>query len=128
MIDAKELMIGSYVKDGSRIGKVTMISKSRIKVKLEHSLVVIDTQLDCKMLDVQPIPITEDWLLRFGFEKESDLSFSIINKLQIDLISNKFSFYMKWGNIMRQISTIKHIHQLQNLYFALTGEELSYRI
>lgn len=67
-----------------------------------------------------PIPLTEEWLMRLGFEKGYSLW---ING----------SFALEWGDFSkcwqfpageRRID-IKFIHQLQNLYFALTGEELT---
>jgi hypothetical protein len=72
-----------------------------------------------------PIPLTEDWLVRFGFEKIEEEEF------EIELLSNRISvnishwtyqigYSIYWTNEIE----IQHVHQLQNLYFALTGEEL----
>lgn len=69
----------------------------------------------------KPIPLTEEWLLKFGFVKHSsnpfwfkkdDLCVSLVGK--VELIS--------WDmQIFRIDAEIKSAHQLQNLYFALTG-------
>jgi hypothetical protein len=60
------------------------------------------------------IPLTPEWLERMGFEFNADegyFSYELPNKPQgIDRI--------KVGNGV-------YVHQLQNLYFALTGEELT---
>jgi hypothetical protein len=73
------------------------------------------------------IPITEEWLLRFGF------TFGI--KLQ-DFVKGKYQFTQLKNNILygefseegifyfNTKTKLQHVHQLQNLYFALTGEEL----
>jgi hypothetical protein len=71
--------------------------------------------------DKEPIPLTEEWLLKFGFERldtswirRDNPGFRIHNPSK----TNVFILF----NFMDV--TIDYIHQLQNLYFALTGEEL----
>jgi hypothetical protein len=74
-----------------------------------------------------PIPLTEDWLLRMGFEKisqdcfrhtdndEYKTTFTILYDAGLKLF--KVAFQHFWYSI-------SVVNQLQNLYFALTGEEL----
>ena len=64
---------------------------------------------------IKPIPLTEEWLLKFGFEKAYETCYQYK-----DFILND-KFIMMDIDITIQL---KHVHQLQNLYFALTGEEL----
>ncbi len=71
----------------------------------------------------KPIPLTEEWLLKFGFK----LNFNLIHEkkdIRIERIDG--FFYYTWHYNRRCYGQIKlkHVHQLQNLYFALTGEEL----
>jgi hypothetical protein len=75
------------------------------------------------------IPLTEEWLLKFGFKKErkSYLKgvhqelFSGLMELTFDRLLQKWVFSVgKYKDITR----LQYVHQLQNLYFALTGEEL----
>lgn len=65
------------------------------------------------------IPITEEWLSKFGFEKKGPF------KWDKDELSN---YVMKYPNACRygddQVNLL-YVHQLQNLCFALTGEELT---
>jgi len=69
---------------------------------------------------IEPIPITEEWLLKFGFSKIGE---------NFDLKG----FCIWWSTIVKEYHFringsgihLKHIHQLQNLYHALTGEELT---
>ena len=74
------------------------------------------------------IPLTEEWLLRFGFKAhtyEDEVfgfvlnDFGYINEYQFR-IHNFIDF-----DAMIIPKAIKTVNQLQNLYFALTGEELS---
>jgi hypothetical protein len=78
----------------------------------------------------EPIPLTEDWLLKFGFKnkyKEPSEVFELNignNNIIIDLYELLQSTYLEHRNFAINIGKLKYVHQLQNLYFALTGEEL----
>ena len=82
--------------------------------------------------ECNPIPLTPEWLERFGF----------ITKIKGDDFHDKALWkhpstdylYCESGCFVDNsgyygdycdIGDIKHVHQLQNLYFALTGEELA---
>lgn len=77
--------------------------------------------------DFEPIPLTEEWLFRFGFYETSRygkyLEFNInqeqVLRFPICKHSEKDFWYVLRGSVK-----IQYVHQLQNLYFALTGEEL----
>ena len=114
---ANELRIGNYVKFGKLFKKVVEIA--------EEGFYILDkdgTTLKNTWADLQPIPLTEEWLLKFGLEKELD-SFYRFNKSSMIEIC----FYDGGILVTNQsvcLNSIKYVHQLQNLYFALTGEEL----
>jgi hypothetical protein len=65
-----------------------------------------------------PIVLTNEWLLKLGFIKD-----------KIDNTFYKDDFDILLPNFLRykqaQIYKIKHVHELQNLYFALTQQELT---
>ena len=76
----------------------------------------------------QPIPITEEWLSKFGFEKEPcphnetmyywiPNIFSLEKSIEHD---SSIVFSHDWGEV-----EIKYVHELQNLYWVLFGEELT---
>jgi hypothetical protein len=75
--------------------------------------------------EFKPIPLTEEWLLKFGFEKSMSWTYVIELKGNLKLVyylgekgwSIGFKSYSDFSNL-------EYVHQLQNLYFALTGEEL----
>lgn len=71
--------------------------------------------------DVTPIPITEKWLIKFGFE-ESDWAGGCFIKesIFIDLSDFECGYKKNWFDVK-----IKYVHQLQNLYFSLTQKELT---
>lgn len=78
----------------------------------------------------KPIPLTEEWLKRFGFEM--DETFTAIYKrdyLLFEFRGNAIRLCQEVeddGTAFNGISFwFKYVYQLQNLYFALTGEELT---
>ena len=130
---ASELRIGNYLsyissfeKDGELYIKehspVVWISEDSISLKGMNNG-------DYGLVEevMKPIPLTEEWLLRFGFEKDGWHGWYNIG-LNKPLFGSKSLSY----NIKRHIFEIDpdaeiqitHVHSLQNLFFALTGEEL----
>jgi hypothetical protein len=70
---------------------------------------------------VTGIPLTEEWLLKFGFIRVRDYPVYSKNDLRIELNIAK----SEWtADLYIDRTAIQCVHQLQNLYFALTGEEL----
>ncbi len=65
----------------------------------------------------QPIPLTEEWLVRFGFDKHYDNEFLLGN------YSIRYGLLYYNGYRCHEVG-INSVHSLQNLYFALTDEEL----
>ena len=103
-MDAKELRIGNYILFG--------VINEPIK---------ITGGIDEKNTTIQmakPIPLTEEWLLKFGFSKYGRLNTNDNFKLIYDY--DLSTFYLDDIGL-----ELKHVHQLQNLYFALTGKELT---
>ncbi len=120
-----ELRIGNFlasknISDAVRVGTIN----SNETIKLDFGIcknIFSDTM---NLSAFEPIPITEEWLLNFGFRNQNfgwDLGeFGI------------FDCNYKKGNLNLQINAteipfiqIKYVHQLQNLYFSLTGFELA---
>ena len=103
---ANELRIGNLIQKNGKIHYT-----NNLTIRDIFHLSIDDTDI------FEPIPITEDWLLKCGFEKDEYEMFVFNRKVIYKKNDNTFHFY---GCDIE----IKHIHQLQNLYFALTGEEL----
>lgn len=75
---------------------------------------------------VQPVPLTEEWLLKFGFETYDHHDY-FIDISNIGDLHSWFSIFK--GDSFYYINEfdvkITYVHQLQNLYFAFMGEELT---
>lgn len=79
--------------------------------------------------DLKPIPLTEEWLKRFGFAFDGQCShwFEDQHKaieLVKDVMDIGYSVYCSQGYSLCDYE-LTNVHQLQNLYFALTNTELT---
>lgn len=83
----------------------------------EFSVRVIDEE--CKRLS--PIPLTPEILEGCGFEKEN--VWFCNRNIDIKMLDNIYEVY-----INEILTKVQSLHQLQNLYFALTGEELTVKL
>jgi hypothetical protein len=108
---AQELRIGNYyLAFGVDLKQVETLTKDKI------------------LIDFTPIQLTEEWLLNFGFTQcENNYWYEKeITNLRIKVSCNLSGmFCIEYKD---DIVTIKdccyNVHNLQNLYFVLTGEEL----
>ena len=110
-MEAKELRIGNYV-----YLELGLPSLAVHEVKAADFVAIDDER-------VQPIPLTKEWLEKFGFSTHNYHDGVLI------FIKDKLEFWEQqveiWLENPEIKAEIKYIHQLQNLYFALTGEELT---
>jgi hypothetical protein len=76
--------------------------------------------------EVEPIPLTEEWLFKFGFKFDGHCSWwkNKLIELTIDTGEDEYSVFNNNGDYIT-LKGIKYVHSLQNLHFALTGEELT---
>jgi hypothetical protein len=80
-------------------------------------------------LDTHPIPLTEEWLVKFGINNVSQTNWiyyqTKIGYYNITIENGVFKFWLADCDDCGYSIDIISVHQLQNLYFALTGEELT---
>lgn len=116
-MNAKELRIGNYV-----YGQWNKLLKQNKGERTELRIIENVNLQSAKKYDF--IKINEDWLLKLGFEKHSVNPFWFRKKHLCISVGGKVEL-ISWDMQVFKIDTeIKYVHQLQNLYFALTGEEL----
>lgn len=125
MIRTEELRIGNYVKS-VRTGGV--IEVDWVAIKYVHDGNTLPPAHGMGSV-YEPIPLTEEVLLKCGFVKSSNkLMFLPMPKIKAELHYEKHNY----GNVITIQSDfgmlipddIEYVHKLQNLYFALTGAEL----
>jgi hypothetical protein len=118
-MNAKELRIGNYINNEQRTEVIDGIDLYRVQCHLLSDK-TRETLYEVPLKLIKPIPLTEEWLLKFGFL--SNPYKDRYEKGDIDIECNKTRGKTElW---LSGFPYIKHIHQLQNLYFALTNEEL----
>jgi hypothetical protein len=109
-MEAKELRIGNYVYDNYR---------EVYKLIVKSDFLNLDYRIEFDIL--KPIPLTEEILFKCGFEEDGQLFHN-----QIALYKNGVGGFNYNVNYFEHenLEEIEHLHQLQNLYCALTGTEL----
>jgi len=83
---------------------------------------IFDIWDDKGLKNYKPIPLTEEWLLKFGFGKELDNFFRINKSNLIEILFHDNGVLVTTQSVC--LNHIKKVHQLQNVFFALTNEEL----
>ena len=116
MINANELRIGNWLyginplSPGYNPGKIYFQVENIFGESINLYIVPgFETE---RAYDVEPIPITMEILEKCGFSG----AWTTINGLDGNLMGVK---------LPELEYEIKYVHQLQNLYFALTGNELN---
>lgn len=112
---ANELRIGNLVN--YRDEETLMVSNIGYTFATENYKTLIVGSDDIN--DYNPIPLTEEWLLRFGFKEGFDVVFS---KNTLDFKKEAFGYRFTVNDWISPL--IMDVHQLQNLYFGLTGQDL----
>ena len=79
-------------------------------------------------LCLNPIPLTEDLILKCGFKQDVRLE-RILRHEYISLMHfGTWSLFNEQEDMSFLDLPLEHLHQLQNLYFAITGEELDVKL
>lgn len=111
-----ELRIGNYVE----VNNYKTIQLENVHNK---GCTIGDEQYLISML--RPIPLDDEWLIKFGFEGALlDYSFGKLNVCLKDprgVYKRGRTYYNNWSILEKQP---EYVHELQNLFFVLTGEEL----
>jgi hypothetical protein len=93
-----------------------------------HALGILLHGLDQSKEKINPIEINEYWLEKFGFI-QPDPHYLIWFKEGFGPFRILFDVYFKHWQIGynggRVFKRVKYVHDLQNLYFDLTGQELT---
>lgn len=141
-MEVKELRIGNYIRYNGCIVSVYAIgnptpnkdkhfnNKARVTLWCNG---LIDATID----KIEPIPITEELLLKIGFKKDVDANslyrYAIDNCLfEIRLwdIGTLIKLEIYSEDNVRKVHLPKtpNLHQLQNAYYLVTGKELEIKL
>jgi hypothetical protein len=121
MIYTKELMIGNIIKGG-------------VVTHIKPNLILLNMTKPVRPVNANPVQITPEILKNCGFKKlvNTDVSYgaywnilykrNITESTTLELFSQDAVEY-RWIEGNTKVS-LYYLHQLQNLYYSLTGEEL----
>jgi hypothetical protein len=132
MIKANELRVDNFVIykiDGkNEVCQIEGLTKEYVELRVADPLDFLEDEIPIERC--HPIELTPEWLDRSGLvEKESympgELKFTVEGNFSIEAIDEgKLKFYLPFNKSIE----IKYLHQLQNLYLDLTGEELNVKL
>ena len=128
---ANELRIGNWIKYEDKLVQVVQLSSLMILCQRDENQFLVN----CAPKVFQPIELTEEVLVKIGFGKRNDCY----------TLSNEYIFFVYYKDSFKQellasvkrkgkyyYNTnelknydIKYLHQLQNAYYCLTGQELN---
>lgn len=120
MIKVSELRIGNAIWDDTLN-----------KIKWVAHRVISDLASHANPLPYSPILLTPDWMAKCGFEWNPEGQVYCIQVgntvyLEYDVDFNCSIVPETWrGQPLHLWGDNKYLHKLQNIYFALTGEELT---
>ena len=126
-LSARELRLGNLVEYKGTVQAIKSISEDGVESIWKKG----DDLCVHEAAEANGIPITEEWLLDIGFEKNEN-SFDeewSIDGFDIHKHGDKYPLAVRGTEECTHLVQFfahqtKYVHQLQNLYFTITGEEL----
>lgn len=120
-MEANELRIGNYINNLNKVLSIT-----------DGCILCTGLSMTGVMFieNPKPIPLTEEWLLNLGFTKHHSEFYNDV----LYLINVTDNLEFDWGVYPKQLGSgiqiknsdkLKYVHQLQNIYFAITNKELT---
>lgn len=122
MIKVEDLRVGSVLQIEGQIITVGKIDEDFISWRYNiKDRSFWNPYISLKDERLKPIELTEEILLKCGFVRDGNTDYYTCRKVGFTINLSGVIGYRTciWTN-----EHIKHLHQLQNLYYALTNEEL----
>lgn len=132
MIDIKDLRIGNILLINGIERKLASISEYKNQITyVLHGCTYAQGIASTGAGFIKPIVITKELLLIFGFKKCNDLDCWYNIRIRNDWTRLNVNIKHEMAEIEINkhhcvLGSMKYVHQLQNLYHALTGEEINF--
>lgn len=123
-MDVKELRIGNLVCYNGEVAKVKQITKHKIGYHTKPYEMGMNY---ARLCEIEPILITEELLLKCGFDEPCDGVYEH-NYEEFEVTKEVENWWVTWNGGSDFWFRIKHIHQLQNAYYLVTGKELEIKV
>jgi hypothetical protein len=139
MVKSNELRTGNYLKGQElSIPRLQMYSNGIVEITAFGIHMIQEMEKDGKMIDYQPILLNHFWFKEFHFDrihkevKSGGLEYLYVNHFKHNGKPMKFevfsdedgSFFSMYQNPKYDLEKKKYVHQLQNIYFLFTDQEL----
>jgi len=120
-----ELRIGNWIYKRSSTGV-----KNAIQMNSFYGLCNVRTNSE----KFEPIQLDEEWLRKFGFDdseyKDGYIGIDVNNSNFVLSKPKKYEFMKNYlweykADMWQKYVELQYVHQLQNLFFVLTGKELT---
>jgi len=132
MITVREIRVGDLVSYNDKAWYIKGIELEELKLERNNKIIQVSPN------EVSPILLTEDLLLKIGFEaseqgcdqsrpyREYNYNGIVLN---LFLLNEPIILYcpddtFKGSTVSYSRPPLKYVHQLQNLFYVLTGKEL----
>lgn len=118
--------IGNLVLDeDGELCKIEQLSSEKMECFQQVSTIKTQSCISDKYpSNIYAIELTEEWLIKFGFEKIW-FGYEIISTgIEIEPLKNGDYTICINSNEYHVGESFKYVHQLQNIFFALTNKEL----
>ena len=125
-MEANEIRVGNLLIDPRKFNKDT---REFFNINENGYFKATARDIQCAEL-FNPIPLTEEILLKCGFEYNDDIGKYEISDDDYCILIRKDTdteeFYFEIGDLGYNyvFKTIKYLHELQNIFWCLVGEEL----
>ncbi|WP_137905413.1 hypothetical protein [Chryseobacterium sp. 2VB] len=109
MIAPQELRLGNWIN----------INGSPFQIELPDFNLIVNKN---GKSTYEPIELNEDWLLKLGYERDKN-EYCVSGHDRFNVFQSVKGPYI-FCDDEKSIRYVRYVHELQNLFFALTGEEL----
>jgi hypothetical protein len=137
-MEARELRIGNYLQIDDLKGLAEVCTVSNMinnSISAWYYQEGKNRRLFQCIERFKPIPLTEEWLLKLGFDNDYKPNYIGIDvktsNCTTDFVLTKPFSMGEWQKtfcydlVQNRFCAIEFVHELQNLFFALTGQELT---
>jgi hypothetical protein len=104
-----------------RVGNIVTLTGNEVASPLDIMIDEVNFPITRKRGEYNPIPISPEWVKRINldnYEFRDDFYISVDHYGECEVTLEEY------GEGAKRLPHIKYVHQIQNLFFALTGKEL----
>jgi len=118
MIQPQELRLNNLVLYKDEVSIVKGVLQTSVDLLVNPCIRFTKLAL---LPNIHPIPLTEEWLIKLGLHEVLGVYAVYGIEITLKLVDGYWDVYFKG----KYVTVIKHVHRLQNLFYSITGHELT---